>query len=114
MNVACVNANTVADAMASLSAPRTFRPTLGIVFASVAVDLAELAAGTRALDFPVIGCSSCGEILSCGDTDLATDGNIVGLVLDIDPTAPGWRRRPAAPSSRPSGCRRTRPSWPPS
>jgi len=87
MHVACIRASTVDDAIAALAAPRPFRPTLAIVFASVAVDLAAFAAATATLDFPVIGCSSCGEILSCGQGDLVADGSIVGFVLDVAPAA---------------------------
>lgn len=87
MHVACVRAGTVDDAIAALAAPRPFQPTLAIVFASVAVDLAGFAAVTAALGFPVIGCSSCGEILSCGAGELVPDGTITGVVLDRDPAA---------------------------
>lgn len=60
-----------------------FRPTLALVFASVAVGMEELHAALRQYDFAVAGCSSCGEILDCGEGGVVSSSGIVGFLLDI-------------------------------
>lgn len=60
-----------------------FRPTLALLFASVAVGLEALHAALREFDFAVAGCSSCGEILDGDGGEVVSTGTVVGFLLDL-------------------------------
>jgi hypothetical protein len=62
-----------------------FRPTIGIIFSSIAVDIPELVAAIHAEDIPVFGCSTAGEILVQGDADPFLDQSAVCCFMDFDP-----------------------------
>jgi hypothetical protein len=62
-----------------------FRPTLGIIFSSVALDIPGLAAAIRPEGIPVFGCSTAGEILAGGEEPPFNDQSAVCCFLDIDP-----------------------------
>ena len=63
-----------------------FRPTLGIVFSSVALDIPALAASIRPLGIPVFGCSTAGEILAGKEDETPfNDTSAACCFLDIDP-----------------------------
>ncbi len=60
-----------------------FRPTLAIVFASIAVGLEDLHGALREFEFEFAGCSTCGEILDCGEGGVVSSYGVVGLLLDL-------------------------------
>jgi len=62
-----------------------FRPTLGIIFSSVAVDISALVAALRPEGIPVFGCSTAGEILAGGEEPPFNDQSAVCCFLDLDP-----------------------------
>ena len=62
-----------------------FRPTLGIIFSSVALDIPALAAAIRPEGIPVFGCSTAGEILAGGEETPFNDQSAVCCFLDLDP-----------------------------
>ena len=68
-----------------------FTPTLAIVFASVAHDLAEVARVFREAGVDVFGASSSGEIIVGGEGESIRERCIVALVLDLDRSAYGVR-----------------------
>ena len=68
-----------------------FTPTLAIVFASVAHDLAEVARVFREAGVDVFGASSSGEIVVGGEGESIREQCIVALVLDLDRSAYGVR-----------------------
>ncbi len=68
-----------------------FAPTLAIVFASVAHDLAEVGRVFREAGIDVFGASSSGEIVVGGAGESIREQCIVALVLDLDRSAYGVR-----------------------
>ncbi|NMB77686.1 MAG: hypothetical protein GYA23_01160 [Methanomicrobiales archaeon] len=62
-----------------------FRPTLGIIFSSVALDIPALVAAIQPEGIPVFGCSTAGEILAGGGDAPFNDMSAVCCFLDIDP-----------------------------
>lgn len=63
-----------------------FRPTLGIIFSSVALDIPALVESIRPEGIPIFGCSTAGEILAGGEeTAPFNDMSAVCCFLDIDP-----------------------------
>jgi hypothetical protein len=68
-----------------------FAPTLAIVFASVAHDLAEVGRVFREAGIDVFGASSSGEIVVGATSETIREGCIVALVLDLDRSAYGIR-----------------------
>jgi len=68
-----------------------FAPTLAIVFASVAHDLAEVARVFREAGVDVFGASSSGEIVVGGTGESIRDRHIVALLLDLERSAYGVR-----------------------
>lgn len=63
-----------------------FRPTLGIIFSSVALGIPDLAEKIASAGFPVFGCSTCGEILKSEETGPVLEQSAVCCLLDIDPS----------------------------
>jgi hypothetical protein len=68
-----------------------FTPTLAIVFAAVAHDLAEVARVFREAGVDVFGASSAGEIIVGGAGESIRERHIVALVLDLERPAYGVR-----------------------
>jgi hypothetical protein len=68
-----------------------FTPTLAIVFASVAHDLAEVARVFREAGIDVFGASSAGEIVVGAAGESIREQCIVALVLDLERSAYGVR-----------------------
>ena len=84
-----VQGGTPAEVAAAVEDSRAdgFAPTLAIVFASVAHDLADVGAVFAAAGIDVFGASSAGEILAAGQEDCVYEQAIVGLLLDLDRAA---------------------------
>jgi len=60
-------------------------PTLGIIFSSVSLGIPELTEKLGGCQFPIIGCSSAGEILcGRGETPIS-ELSAVGCLIDPDP-----------------------------
>lgn len=100
MRAQCIRAASVAELEMAVARAH-FSPTLGLVFASVAVDIEALARMCDRLLFPVIGASSCGEFISCDPSashyghSSISEGGIVCLLLDLNPGAFDIRLFPA-------------------
>ncbi|MFH0967445.1 MAG: FIST N-terminal domain-containing protein [Methanobacteriota archaeon] len=60
-------------------------PTLGIIFSSVSLGIPELAERLERCRFPIIGCSSAGEILNGGGTNPLSELTAVGCLIDLNP-----------------------------
>jgi hypothetical protein len=63
----------------------SFRPTIGIVFSSIALGIPDLVAAIRPEGIPFFGCSTAGEILVDGEAEPFLDQSAVCCFLDIDP-----------------------------
>lgn len=72
------------DLLTVLQSPSLSHPTLGLIFSSVALDIRSLAAACTTLPFPVIGCSSAGEICT-GREDPISELSATGVLCDMDP-----------------------------
>lgn len=72
------------DLLTVLQSPPLPHPTLGLIFSSVALDIRSLAAACSTLPFPVIGCSSAGEICTGRDEPIS-ELSATGFLCDIDP-----------------------------
>jgi hypothetical protein len=68
-----------------------FSPTLAVVFASVAHEMAEVARVFREAGVDVFGASSAGEIVAGGAGESVRERCIVALLLDLDRSAYGIR-----------------------
>lgn len=66
MRSAMFAATSIEDLLsqARLACAQGLKPTVGVLFASVALDPQRLADALGTLAFPVFGCTSCGEILT--------------------------------------------------
>jgi hypothetical protein len=84
-----VSADSVDALERQLQALRTggFSPTLAIVFASIAHDLAEVGRVFREAAVDVFGASSAGEIVVGGSGESICERSIVALLLDLDRSA---------------------------
>jgi hypothetical protein len=63
-----------------------FRPTLGIIFSSVALGIPHLAGQLRSKGFPVFGSSTAGEILVRNAEPPMHEQSCVCCLLDLDPS----------------------------
>jgi hypothetical protein len=68
-----------------------FSPTLAIVFASVAHEMAQVARVFQDAGIDVFGASSAGEIVVGATSESIREGCIVALLLDLDRSAYGIR-----------------------
>jgi len=82
----CFSADSAAEVSEGIRNVTGFRPTLGIIFSSVSLDIPGLAAEISLAGFPVFGCSTSGEILKEADEDLVLEQSAVCCLLDIDPS----------------------------
>ncbi len=60
-------------------------PTLGIIFSSLSLDVRSLSTAFTTVPFPVIGCTSSGEIRAFGDENPILELSAVGCLLNPDP-----------------------------
>jgi len=60
-----------------------FKPTLGIIFASVKLDIPELAKILNQYPIDFLACSSCGEILSQPGSHSVFEGSCVVTLIDM-------------------------------
>jgi hypothetical protein len=81
----CFSAESIEEMAEKIKEDSGFRPTLGIVFSSVALGIPDLSDEIATLGIPVFGCSTCGEILSKEDTSPMLEQSIVCCLFDIDP-----------------------------
>ena len=63
------------------------RPTLGVLFCSVALDIDAVAQGLTEFPFPFFAASSCGEIISDAQRSKALAGSAVVALLELPPEA---------------------------
>jgi hypothetical protein len=63
-----------------------FKPTLGIVFSSPAVGIAELAKASQSLGYQIFGCSTDGEISNTVPEDPVLQQSAVCCLLDLPPS----------------------------
>ncbi len=63
-----------------------FRPTLGIIFSSVALGIPHLAEQLKSSGFPVFGSSTAGEILVHVDDSPMREQSCVCCLMDLDPS----------------------------
>lgn len=89
MNSFSIQAYSIEDMIAQL-ATVPFKPTLGIAFASVSLDISRMTEVMSHLDFPVIGASSCGEFVHdqrLSDVlsyhEVISSESVVMLLLDL-------------------------------
>jgi hypothetical protein len=81
----CFSAISVPELMENYRKIRSFRPTMGIIFSSIALDIPALAAALHPEGIPIFGCSTAGEILVEGDADPFHDQSAVCCFMDFDP-----------------------------
>ncbi len=62
-----------------------FRPTLGIIFSSTALNIPEMSTAVSLLGIPIFGCSTAGEILVSDDLPI-TEQSAVCWLADPDPS----------------------------
>jgi hypothetical protein len=93
MKAQALAADSVAEIERQLQETRGggFSPTLAIVFASVAHEMADVARVFREAGVDVFGASSSGEIVVGAKSEAIREGCIVALVLDLDRSAYGLR-----------------------
>lgn len=85
-NSACFSAISPGDLREQYHRITAFRPTMGIIFSSIALDIPGLAAAIGMEQIPVFGCTTAGEILAAGETtDPFQDQSAVCCFLDLDP-----------------------------
>jgi hypothetical protein len=82
----CFSADSAAEFSDGIRNVAEFRPTLGIIFSSVSLDIPKLAAEISSAGFPFFGCSSCGEILKEVGGGPVFEQSAVCCLLDIDPS----------------------------
>jgi hypothetical protein len=85
LHSACFSAASADELMEKYRQIRSFQPTLGIVFSSIALGIPDLVAALGPEGIPVFGCSTAGEILVEGESDPFHDQSAVGCFLDFDP-----------------------------
>jgi len=73
------------EIISAISESALHNPTLGILFSSVTLGIVDLASRLSTLPFPVIGCSSAGEILPGRGESPISELSAVGCLLDPDP-----------------------------
>ncbi|MFA4876863.1 MAG: FIST N-terminal domain-containing protein [Methanoregula sp.] len=84
-NSSCFCAYSADELMEKYRQIRAFRPTIGIIFSSIAIGIPGLADAIRQDGIPVFGCSTAGEILVEGDADPFHDQSAVCCFMDFDP-----------------------------
>ena len=80
------SADSVKELVGKIQNFSGFRPTLGIIFSSVALGIPDLETGLSSIGLPLFGCSTSGEILSEGSEDPVFEESAVCCLLDIDPS----------------------------
>jgi hypothetical protein len=63
----------------------SFRPTIGIIFSSIAPGIPDIVDRIRPEGIPVFGCSTAGEILVDGEADPFHHQSAVCCFMDLDP-----------------------------
>ena len=82
----CFSADSAGELSERIGSFTEFRPTLGIIFSSVALDIPDLASTISSFGFPVFGCSTAGEILKEKGESPVREESAVCCLLDIDPS----------------------------
>ncbi|WP_319539372.1 FIST N-terminal domain-containing protein [uncultured Methanospirillum sp.] len=73
------------EILSAISESALQNPTLGILFSSVTLGIEDLASKLSTLPFPVIGCSTAGEILPGRGESPMSELSAVGCLLNPDP-----------------------------
>lgn len=84
-NSASFSAYSVDELLQHYRQISAFRPTIGILFSSIALDIPKLVAAIGPEGIPVFGCSTAGEIHVEGDADPFHDQSAVCCFMDFDP-----------------------------
>ena len=84
-NSTCFSADSADELLQHYRQISAFRPTLGILFSSIALDIPKLVAAIGPEGIPIFGCSTAGEILVEGDADPFHDQSAVCCFMDFDP-----------------------------
>lgn len=89
MNTKIFSVTTPADLLHEVrqAAADGLKPTLGILYCSVALDIKATAAALAEFSFPFFACSSCGEIISTGKGSAVQEGTAVVALLEMPPEA---------------------------
>ncbi|PKL69806.1 MAG: hypothetical protein CVV30_00040 [Methanomicrobiales archaeon HGW-Methanomicrobiales-1] len=82
----CFSADSASEISERIRNFSDFRPTLGIIFSSVALGIPDLASEISRAGFPVFGCSTSGEILAGEEENPVLEQSAVCCLFDIDPT----------------------------
>jgi hypothetical protein len=83
MRIMTFSGESSGDLLAILQRPSLPHPTLALIFSSVALDIRSLASVCSTLPFPVIGCSSAGEICT-GREHPISELSATGFLCDMD------------------------------
>ncbi|MFA4824782.1 MAG: FIST N-terminal domain-containing protein [Methanoregula sp.] len=81
----CFSAYSGDELMEKYRQIQSFRPTIGIIFSSIALGIPDLVAALRTESIPLFGSSTAGEILVEGKADPFHDQSAVCCFLDFDP-----------------------------
>lgn len=78
-------ADTQAELLAKIRAALAggLKPTLGIIFCSVNLGIADTARALGEFGFPIFGCSSCGEIFTEAEISRALENSAVVALLEL-------------------------------
>lgn len=86
LNSLSFSADSAGEISERISSFTDFRPTFGIIFSSVALDIPDLASAVSSAGFPIFGCTTAGEILKEKGECLLLDQSAVCCLLDLDPS----------------------------
>ncbi len=84
-NTSCFSAFSADELIEKYRQIHSFRPTLGIIFSSIALDIPDLVAALGPEGIPVFGCTTAGEILVAGEAEPFLDQSAVCCFMDFDP-----------------------------
>ncbi|WP_301662686.1 FIST signal transduction protein [Methanoculleus frigidifontis] len=82
----CFTAYSPDEIVEKIGTTLEFRPTLGIVFSSVALGIPEVSSAISSLDIPVLGCSTAGEILPVSGESPIQELSAACYFADPDPS----------------------------
>ncbi|MDO9034231.1 MAG: FIST N-terminal domain-containing protein [Methanoregula sp.] len=85
LHTSCFSAFSADELIDKYRQISSFRPTIGIIFSSIALDIPDLVAAIRPEGIPVLGCSTAGEILVEGEAEPFLDQSAVCCFMDFDP-----------------------------
>lgn len=85
MHVASFSGESPEDIIADIRHSELKTPSLGLIFSSVSLDIPFLSRSLAEYSFPIVGCSSAGEILLTGEESPILELSAVCALMDPSP-----------------------------